>query len=904
MGVQVLTTKLYAPPHRAGVVPRPRLAERLDEGTQRKLTLLSAPAGFGKTTAVSEWAALRGRRVAWLSLDPADSNTGRFLAHLTAALRTVEPSLGEGVLAALDAPHPPPTEGLLTELLNDLAAAEHDVVLVLDDYHTVDAEAIDDALGYLLEHLPSRCHLVVTTREDPNLRLAGLRARRQLTELRAAELRFMPEETARFLNEIMGLDLSDEDIASLEARTEGWVVGLQLAALSMQGRDDVGAFIRAFSGDHRYIVDYLVEEVLQRQSERVRGFLMHTSILERLNGALCDAVTGLEGGDALLEELERSNLFVVPLDDHRRWYRYHHLFADVLQTHLREAQPDLVPVLHGRASTWFEAEGAPAEAVQHAFAAGDADRAARLIELAWRGMDSSFQSAVWLGWADALPVELVRSRPVLGVGRAWAHLNAGELEAAEKHLGEVEDWLEATQGANPQLEGVAGEAAFVDEDEARSLPATVASARAYHALATGDPVASLAQAHRALELLPEDDHVGRGIPLGLLSLAHWANGDLEEAYAILSRAMAGFRAVGSVSAAISGVFGLADIRVTQGRLREATRTYEEAFRLLEERTDPGVPGVAELHVGLADIRREQGDLEAAERHLRRAEELGERAVLPGDEARLRTVMARLEAGLGNADRALALLEEADRLRIRSPMPDLRPVAAWRVRVWLQQGRLEEATRWARECGLSGEESPSYLREFEHLTLARLLVAGGRRDRSEARLGEALALLARLLRAAEEGDRTGSVLEILVLQSLALEARGDVPAAGEPMNRALALAEPEGYVRLFTDEGAPMAALLRNAERRGPGASYARRLRATLGGAASRPPDARPALDAMTDREAEVLRLLTTDLSGPEIARELNVSVNTLRTHVKNVYGKLGVGSRRTAVRRARDLGLL
>lgn len=903
MSVQVLKTKLFAPPRRAGVVPRPRLAARLDEGFQRKLTLLSAPAGFGKTTVVSEWAAAGGRRVAWLSLDPGDGHSGRFLAYLASALRTVEPSLGEAVLAALDAPRPPPTEWLVTELLNDLANVEREVVLVLDDFHTVDAEPVDAVVRTLLHHLPAPCHLVITTREDPDLGLASLRARRQLTELRAADLRFTHEETARFLAEITGLELSDADIASLEARTEGWVVGLQLAAVSMQGRDDVAGFIRAFSGDHRYIVDYLVEEVLQRQTDRVRDFLMHTAILERLNGALCDAVTDRQGGGALLDELERSNLFVVPLDDHRRWYRYHHLFGDVLQAHLRRERPELVPDLHRRASAWFESVGEPDQAVRHALAAGDVERAARLIELAWRAMDSTFRSAAWLGWVDALPDELVASRPVLGVGCAWARLNAGELEAAEKHLEGVEAWLETNGGAGAHREGVAA-AAAVDRDEARSLPATIASARAYHALSVGDPVAGLAQAHRALELLPEDDHIGRGIPLGLVSLAHWAKGDLEEAYGMLAQAMAGFRAAGSVSAAISGVFALADIRATQGRLREAAGIHEEGLRLVETGADPVVPGAAELHVGLADVLREQGDLEAAERHLRRAWELGERAVLPGDEARLRTVMARLEAGLGNAERALALLEEAERLRIRSPMPDLRPIGAWRARVWLQQNRLEEAAAWVRDRERPDADAPSYLHEFEQLVVARVLVAAGRRDRSGPRLDEALALLARLLRAAEEGGRTGSVLEALVLRALTLDARGDARAAADAVDRALALAAPEGYVRLFLDEGAPMTALLRRAARRGQAGSYARRLLERAAGAASPMPAARTSAAAMTDREAEVLRLLTTDLSGPEIARQMNVSLNTLRTHVKNVYGKLGVNSRRTAVRRARDLDLL
>ncbi len=904
MSAQVLTTKLFAPPPRAGLVPRQRLLERMEEGARRRLTLLSAPAGFGKTTLASEWIAGGMRPAAWLSLDSEDSDPARFLAHLVAALQTVAPDVGTGVMAALQAPQRPPTSRLLAELLNDLAAMPDHVVLVLDDYHAVDAQAIDEALTYLLDHLPPRLHLVLTTREDPGLRLAGLRARGELTELRAADLRFTPEETAAFLNAAMGLELSPDDIASLEARTEGWIAGLQLAALSMRGRDDVSGFIASFAGDHRYVVDYLVEEVLRGQPERVRAFLLQTSILERLSGPLCDAVTAMKGSAGVLDALERGNMFLVPLDETRTWYRYHQLFREVLRAHLDPEQGGGVATLHGRASAWFEAEGAQAEAVEHALAAGEMERAAALIERAWRVMDSTFRSATWSAWVERLPDELVRSRPVLAAGHAWSRLNAGDMEAAEHRLREVEAWLGSAEAAGVRPGDPGTPPAFVDEAEFRSLPGTVASARAYHALATGEPAASLAHAHRALELLPEDDHVGRGIPLGLLSLAHWAHGDLEEAHGILDQAMAGFRSVGNVPAAISGAFALADIRVTQGRLRDAAQSLEEAHRLVQEHGEPAVPGAAELHVGLGEVCREQGDLGAAERHLRSAEALGERAVLPGDESRLRTAMARLEAGLGNRDRALELLDEADRLRIRSPMPDLRPVAARRARVWLEQGRVEEARAWARRQGPSPEQPPSYLREFEHLVLARVLLAGGPHDGAEGGPVQALALLERLLRAAEDGGRMGSVLEILVLQALALAAQGDAQAAAEPLGRALVLAEPEGYVRVFLDEGPPMAALLRAAERRGPGAGYARRLRSAQGSGQPRTPATPSSIEALTEREAEVLRLLGTELSGPEIARELHVSLNTLRTHVKNVYGKLGVNSRRTAVRRARDLDLL
>ena len=970
MPVQVLTTKLYAPPQRAEAVPRPRLFERLDEGARRRLTLLSAPAGFGKTTLVSGWLAARGRLPAWVSLGPAEADPSSFLTYVVAALRSVAPGVGEGVLAGLQAPQRPPARRLVTGLLNDLAALSSDVVLVLDDYHEAQDEAIDELVMAILDDLPPCAHLVVTTREDPDLRLATWRARDELVELRAADLRFTNDEAAAFLHRAAGLDLSPPQVAALEARTEGWIAALQLAALSMRGRDDVGAFLDAFAGDHRYIVDYLVDEVLRRQPEDVRGFLLDTSVLDAMCGSLCDAVTGRSGCRAMLDALERGNLFLVPLDDRRRWYRYHRLFADVLQAHLAHERPARSVVLHARASAWYEAEGMAAEAVGHALAGGDLERAARLIELAWRGMDSTFRSAAWLAWAERLPAELVGSRPVLGVGIAWAHLNAGELEAADARLRAVEGWLDAMDaapaapppspaaappppGSPPPLsppplsppplsppplsppplsppplapppasgapEAVgpppsgASDAVAGDDEELRTLPGTVASARAYHALAVGEPAASVEHARRALELLPESDHVRRGVPLGILSLARWANGDLDEAHRMLSEAMAGFRAAGNVVAAISGVFGLADIRLLQGRLRDAAGSYHDALRLVDAAAADGapdvsvsaatIPGAAELHVGMGVVRREQGDLDAAARHLRRAEGLGEGAVLPGDESRLRALMAWLEVGLGNAERALELLDEAERLHIRSPMPDLRPVPAWRARVWLEQGRLDDAWSWARARGLSVADEPTFLREFELLVFARTLIARGRQG-LDADMAGVRGLLERLLAAARSGGRMGSALEISVLQALAEEAGGEPSRARAPLARALELAEPEGWVATFVDAGRPMAGLLRAALRRGAPADFVRRLLNALGddaGGGARPLQAPHAL---TEREREVLRLLGSDLSGPEIARELRVSLNTFRTHAKNVYGKLGANSRRSAVRRARDLDLL
>ncbi|MFO7543987.1 MAG: LuxR C-terminal-related transcriptional regulator [Trueperaceae bacterium] len=917
--MQILMTKLFAPPPRAELVDRPRLLEMLDEGARQGVTLLSAPAGFGKTTLVSAWLAARGDLAAWLSLDVADNDPVRFLAHLVAALQTVAPDVGSGVLAALNAPGPVATERLLTGLVNDVAVVPGDLVLVLDDYHVIEEAAVESAVGFLLGHLPPRLHVVFTTREDPNLGLAGLRASGRLTEVRAADLRFTADEAARFLKSAMAMELSAEDIAALEARTEGWIAGLQLAAISMRGRDDASAFIRAFRGDHRHIVDYLVQEVLLRQPERVRSFLLQTSILGRVHGALCDAVTGQEGNAALLDDLERRNLFLVPLDDRRQWYRYHPLFADMLRSHLMHERIGQVPVLHARASAWYEANGFLADAVRHALASKDQERAARLVESAWRDMHTAFQSAAWLSWADALPEAVVRSRPVLCAGYAWAQLNVGKMEAAEAHLREVETWLDSVGSKGEKPDGYL-EPTLDDDPEIRALPGTVASARAYHALAIGAAGASVAHARRALELLPPTDHVGRGIPLGILSLAHWANGDLDEAYRILSDAMAGFRATGNVVAAISGTFGLADILAAQGRLRDGIRLYQDSFRLVATPPAAVLPGMSELHVGLGELLLEQGDVGSAAEHLSAAGDLGGEGVLAGDESRLLAAMARIHSGLGKPELALELLDEADRLKVPNPMPELRPLDALRARIWLDQGRLAEAEAWALARELPDQGDLGYAREFEHLVFARLRIAHHRRDRDDDSVAETLALLERLLGAAEAGGRTGSMIEILTLQAVALAEHGEGRMAAAPLARALELAEPEGYVRVFVDEGPTMQVLLRQFAKRGASWQYARRLLPAFADARLESRGATavagrsgrhaahdvgaPPTDALTEREASVLRLLQSDLSGPEIARELRVSLNTLRTHSKNVYGKLGVNSRRAAVRRAEELGLL
>jgi LuxR family maltose regulon positive regulatory protein len=926
MPTPVLATKLFIPPPRPRAVARAGLIARLNEGLHRRLTLISAPAGFGKTSLASAWVRGCGRPAAWLSLDNGDNDPTRFLTYLVAALQTIAPTMGAGVAGLLQSPQPPPVEALLPMLLNELATMAQPAVLVLDDYHLLDARPIDAALTVLLEHLPPQLHLVIATREDPPLPLARLRASGQLTELRASDLRFTASEAAAFLTEVMGFKLSAEDIATLGTRTEGWIAGLQLAALSMQGHQDVPAFIRAFAGDHGYIVDYLVEEVLQRQPEQVRSFLLQTAILDRLSGSLCDAVTGQQGGSRRLETLHRGNFFVVPLDDQRQWYRYHHLFGEVLAAHLRTEQPDQLTTLHQRASAWYERHGSPADAIRHALAAKDFNRAADLVELALSVMRNSRQEAAVLGWLRAIPDEVLHYRPVLSVAYAWSLLAVGELAGVEERLRSAERWLATTtdQGAQPD-EGAGAtrpedhrRMVFVDEVELRRLPGAVAVYRAGQAQALGKVTDTVTHAQRALNLLPEDDHLQRGAAMALLGLASWASGDLEAAHQSFAQGMARMERAGIAAQAIGCAIALGDIRIAQGRLQEAMGTYERGLQLATPHGAPLLRGTADMYVGMSELARERDDLEAATQHLLRSQEFGEPMELPRNPYRWCVAMARIREAQGDLDGALDLLDEAERRYVADFFPNVRPVAALKTRVWLAHGRLGQALGWVREQGLSAQDDLSYLREFEHITLARVLLARAKSERAGHSLREAIGLLHRLLEAAEAGERTGRVIEILVLQALAHQMQGDVPAALAPLERALALAEPEGFVRLFVDEGQPMGLLLREAAARGITPVYIGRLLAAFpttegrGLRADAPkftpsalsPQSSPLVEPLSQRELAVLRLLSTELSGPEIARELVIALSTVRTYTKSIYGKLNVTNRRAAVKQAAELGLI
>ncbi len=903
MSGSLLESKLHIPRPRGGLVARPRLSERLRHGTGSALTLVSAPAGFGKTTLLTDWLAATpgaGRQAAWLSLDQRDNDPALFWTYLVAALRTACAStdgFGDGALSLLTPPLPP-IETVLTALLNDLHAVADDIVLVLDDYHVIDAPDVHRGMAFLLEHLPAQVHLVVAGRADPALPLARMRARGELVEIRAADLRFTPDEAAAYLTEVAGLDLAATDVAALEERTEGWIAALQLAALSIRGRDDVTGFIARFAGNDRYIVDYLVEEVLDHQPGPVRDFLMRTAVLDRLTGPLCDALTGRDDGSHMLVALERANLFVVPLDDRREWYRYHHLFADVLRARMLGEQPEQVPVLHQRASRWYEHHDLAEDAVGHALAGRDFDRAAQLMELAVPAIRRHRRDAMFLGWLKALPEDTVRRSPVLSVFSGWMLMVSGDLDAFEPRLADAERALAAVPA------GVAPP--WADTAELRTLPATIAVYRASLAQARGDVTGTAQHARRALELAGPGDHLSRGSAAGFLGLAAWAEGDLTTAVATFTQAVNSLHAAGNLFDELSSTVVLADMWLAAGRPHTARGLYRRALQRAEAQAEPHA--TADLHIGLSEIDREAGDLGSARRHLETATALTERgAATTEGRHRWFVAMGRLVEAEGDPEGAVALLDRAEQLYLRGFFPDVRPIPAMRARVRIAQGHLSDAAEWARERGVPASDEVSYLSEFEHLTVARLLVARHRAHRDAEAIDQAARLLDRLRDAAEASGRAGSLVEIHMLIALAHDARGDRPRALAALGDALAEApEPDGYARLFLDEGAPMRGLLRDAEHHGVAAGHARRLLRL--GASSEPPATAPgpgrAVELLTERELQVLRLLDSELNGPQIARELFVSHNTLRTHTKHIFTKLDVTNRRAAVRRARERGLM
>jgi LuxR family maltose regulon positive regulatory protein len=914
----LLGNKLRVPVPRRQLVARPRLTDQLVVASESmpRLVLISAPAGFGKTTVLTQWLASQtpgaagggSVRVAWLSLDAGDADPRRFLMQLISALQTTSPQVGVDALTLMGHDGAIPTEAILVSLVNDLDVAAEPTVVALDDYHVIDAGAVHDIVTFLLDNLPRQVTLAMTTRADPPLPLSRLRARGELLELRAADLRFTRDEADAFLNQIMRLGLEPAQVAALEARTEGWAAGLQLAALATRGRtgtDDIGGFVDAFAGSHRFVLDYLLEEVLRSQPDDVRRFLLDTSILHELTGPLCDAVTGRRDGQQLLEALERSNLFVVALDDRRQWFRYHHLFADALRAQLISGHRDRIPGLHRAAAHWYADEGLLADAVPHALASDDTEYAAELVELALPELRRRRHDRVLREWVQALPADAVRRSALLATTFAWTRLSDGDLPGVESWLASAQAALRPVADSSAALAGPLSEVARARETELRGLPATIEIYHASVAQARGDVAGTIGHARRALDQVGPDDHLARGGAAGFLGLAAWAEGDLTLAVSTFTDAVRSLHEAGNVADELGATVVLASMWLARGRPDEARRLYERALDAAQRHPGPALSTTADLHVGLADLLREQGDLDAADEHLQTARDLGEAASLPENRHRWYSARSGVLRARGDLDAAVALLDQAQPLYLPGFFPDVRPIAALKARIHIVQNRLPDAWDWAHDHQITAEDEPTYQNEFNHLTLARLLIAQYRHDHDSAGLGPAIKQLDQIVAAAQDSDRGGSVVDALIVTALAHHARGDLNLACRNLDNALNIGVPAGYARLFLDEGPALHELLGEVAARPdlPAADDAGEL---IGRAQShRPASVTPANDdGLSGREREVLRLLASDLTGPEIARQLFVSVNTLRTHTRHIFTKLDVTTRPAAVRRAIELGLL
>jgi len=904
----LLATKLHMPAARPGQVLRLRLTARLDEGAARGLVLACAPAGYGKTVLLADWARRGEQSTAWLSLDEGDNDPARFWRHAVAALDRARPGIAERVSPLLGPPAPASFQGLVTALINDLAGqpSAEQALLVLDDYHVIGSQQVHQSLGFLLQHRPAGLCMVLASRSDPPLGLARLRARGQLTEIREAELRFTPAEAAELLEQAAS-GLPETSVAALAVRTEGWAAGLQLAALSLRGQHDAdaAAFVAAFTGSHRYVLDYLAEEVLERQDDQLRTFLLETSVLGRLSGPLCDAVTGREGSQALLGDAERAGLFLIPLDEVRGWWRYHHLFADLLQARLRQEQPGRVTQLHRHAAAWYAEHDLADDAIGHAAAAGEMLWAARIIE---QHFDLVYnmrgEAATIHRWLSVLPADLVRSRPRLLLAQAHMAAISGHLEVVEPLLDAVEcvppGW------ADEPFEPAGGAAA----SHLINVPALTTMERCYLAQLRGDAEATAAFATQALAEIKPGERLLSVAAHGFLGVAEWLRGRLSEAERAVASSVAGWRETGQLTLTAWGWYELALIQRAQGRLDAAAPTCQQALDSLVTSGRP-LPAAGPSHAALAEIAYQRDELDLALRHATEGIELCRQFVYTPLLANGLATLAMIRQATGDPAGALAAIAEAGQAS-PGPVGLLNPVPATRARLLLIQGDLAAAARWTTERGLGPDDEPDYPREPGQLVLARVLLAQDRPDR-------ALALLDRLHAAAVAQDRVGSIIEIGALRALALAATGDEAGAVTALAGTLLLACPQGYVRVFADEGPPMAALLGRlvaAQRAGQAAAevplgYLARLQRAFGtGPPPAPGSGRDSaavpgiVDQLTSRELEVLEMLAAGRSNQGIAGELVVSLDTVKKHVGHVLGKLGAANRTEAVARARELSLI
>lgn len=885
METTLLQTKFYIPSPRASLVPRPRLLEKLNAGLRGKLTLIAAPAGFGKTTLVGDWLRQLDLSAAWLSLDKGDDDPIRFLTYFIAALQRVDPEIGLTVQAVLQSPQPPLTEALITTLINEIAASSTNLTLVLDDYHLINAQPIHDALIFLLDNLPPQMHLTITSRADPPLPLSRLRARGQMSELRENDLRLTFEEAATFLSNVMGLPVTAKEVQALTDRTEGWITGLQLAGLSMQGRDDITSFINSFTGRHRYILDYLTNEVLSQRPEGTRHFLLKTSILNRLCGSLCDAVTQQDNSQAILETLDAANLFLIALDDERRWYRYHHLFGNLLQHYLeREIGQEESVTLHQRAYDWYSQNGFPEESLEHALAAADFDRVVVLLEqFAWTIMKRSEISTL-LRWLKKLPDELIRNRPRLSLYYAWMLLMSLRLNEIEPYVQSAEQILlaKSDSGKKPRQAEM-------------NLLGEIDALRAFLVRIRGNASEALKLHHQALARMSKDHVVIRGMIMVDLGRAYMMIDELDTAKKILADALELNRAIDNIHTFLYAVSILAEVAVNQGYLHQAAERYQQTLQDVTARDEllPPITGI--IYAGLAELYREWNDLDQASQYAQKAIELGEQRNFPDALFQGYLALGRIEQGEGEFEAARRSFKEAERIVRQSQTPQwIICTTAYQSRLWLMQVQVDgddekllAGLGWAQTSGLDQDWHqhvataflPSHPPDFTHLTLARILIMRGEFD-------EALALLTWLTLSAEASGRTRSIIEILILQAIALHQKDQQSQAFTALEGALTLAESQGYVRLFADEGAPIVVLLSalSNQQSTVSQSYLDKLLIACGetdtqqATTKRKPvlgEAKGAnnqklIEPLSDRELEVLGRIAKGLSNREIAETLFV----------------------------------
>lgn len=897
MAAPLLTTKLYIPPIRPELVPRPRLIERLNEGLHRKLTLISAPAGFGKTTLLSEWVSesarervgesARERPVAWLSLDEDDNDLARFLAYFVAALQTIDGNVGKGLLAALQSPGAVNVEVVLTTLLNEIAEFPDNVVLVLDDYHVIESQPVDNALTFLLDHLPSQMHLVIATRIDPTLPLSRLRARGQLTELRTADLRFTTDEAAAFLQRVIRLPISSDDVRTLESRTEGWITGLQLAAVAMQcleQREQIAHFIHSFNGSHRYVIDYLVDEVLDQQTPTVQEFLLRTSILDRMVAPLCNVVASREDSQAILERLEAANLFLIPLDGERCWYRYHHLFADLLRQRLRQTQPEQAPSLHCRASEWYTRHGFQFEAVHHALAGGDFERAADLIEATGLSLIDQGAFTTVRNWIDALPKSFVRKRPYLCVYHAWTSNFTHQLDAIEPFLQDAQRALQAQKLPD-------------DDAAAKEVRGHIATLRAWNARRQRDNSLAIELLQEAVECLGDGNPIARAFADLNLGLAYLDGGELVKAADSFRDAMSQRSASENELASIMAASHLAAVLILQGRLHEAAKLCRRTIREQLERHGKPPPTLCLTYLRLGWVLAEWNDVDGFFDHVSQgiilADQIGFDSVVTAGSISMvweKQLLAEQGAFIEFSEDAAEIIDRS--LTVETDVSgtqrssegdtDLSTIESQNIGVYLADDAYFEI--WP---GYSG-------------------IARARKLTEEGRVEEALALLRQIYESARAVEGIGLMIEARASEALIHQSQDDLDHALEALEDALSLSEPEGYVRTYVDRDAPMAQLLVKAAARGFMPDYTARLLTAFDASTEgdTTPHPQPLVEPLSKRELEVLALIAQGLSNREISERLVLALSTVKGHNQNIFGKLQVQRRTEAVARARELGLL